>query len=47
LPIGVEDSFVGVVDLIKMQSIIWKDESLGAEFTYGEIPADLKAQAAE
>jgi elongation factor G len=47
LPIGVEDKFIGVVDLVKMQSIVWKDDQLGAEYTYGEIPEDLKAQAAE
>ena len=47
LPIGIEDEFQGVVDLVKMQSIIWKDGSLGAEYTYGEIPADLKAKADE
>lgn len=47
LPIGIEDEFRGVVDLVKMQSIIWKDGSLGAEYTYGEIPADLKAKADE
>jgi elongation factor G len=47
LPIGVEDEFQGVVDLVKMQSIIWKDGSLGAEYAYGEIPADLKDKANE
>ena len=47
LPIGLEDEFQGVVDLVKMQSIIWKNESLGAEYTYGEIPDDLKAKANE
>lgn len=47
LPIGSEELFVGVVDLIKMKAIIWKDESLGAEFSYEEIPADMKAQAEE
>lgn len=47
LPIGIEDSFVGVVDLVKMQSVIWKDESLGAEFSYGDIPADMLEQASE
>ncbi|XVN42312.1 MAG: elongation factor G [Candidatus Rickettsia vulgarisii] len=41
LPIGIEENFKGVIDLIKMQAIIWKDESLGAEYTYGEIPADM------
>jgi elongation factor G len=45
LPIGSEELFVGVVDLIKMKAIIWKDESLGAEFSYEEIPADMKDQA--
>ncbi|HYM30910.1 MAG TPA: elongation factor G [Candidatus Cybelea sp.] len=47
LPIGVESDFVGVVDLLKNKAIIWKDESLGAEFTYGDVPADLKDEAAE
>ncbi|MFD2262328.1 elongation factor G [Lacibacterium aquatile] len=47
LPIGVESEFAGMVDLIKMQAIIWKDESLGAEFYYTDIPADLADKAAE
>ncbi len=47
LPIGVESSFVGIVDLVAMKSLVWKDEALGAEFVVGEIPADLKAQADE
>ncbi|MQA67328.1 MAG: elongation factor G [Alphaproteobacteria bacterium] len=47
LPIGVESDFVGVVDLIRMQAIVWKDETLGAEFEYKDIPADMKAQADE
>ncbi len=47
LPIGAEADFVGVVDLIEMQAIRWKDESLGAEFVYEDIPADLADQAAE
>ena len=47
LPIGIEDEFIGVVDLVKMQSIVWKGGDLGAEYTYGEIPADLKAKAEE
>jgi elongation factor G len=46
LPIGAEDSFVGLVDLLKMKAIIWKDESLGAEFTYEDIPADMADDAA-
>ncbi len=47
LPIGGESDFVGVVDLIKMRAIVWKDESLGAEFEYKDIPADLADKAAE
>jgi elongation factor G len=47
LPIGIESDFVGVVDLVRMKAIKWKDESLGAEFYEDEIPADLADQAAE
>jgi len=47
LPVGVEADFAGVVDLLKMKAIIWKDESLGAEFEYVDIPADMADQAAE
>jgi elongation factor G len=47
LPIGAESSYVGLVDLLTMKSLIWKDEALGAEFVVGDIPADLKDQAAE
>jgi elongation factor G len=47
LPIGSEDKFQGVVDLIKMQAIIWKNEDLGAEFTYTSIPEDLIERANE
>jgi elongation factor G len=47
LPIGVESDFAGVVDLVRMKGIIWKDETLGAEFVVGEIPADMKAKADE
>jgi len=46
LPIGAEAEFLGVVDLIKMKGIVWKDETLGAEFDEGEIPAELAEQAA-
>jgi len=46
LPIGAEAEFVGLVDLIKMKGIIWKDETLGAEFDVGEIPAELAEQVA-
>ncbi|REJ77757.1 MAG: elongation factor G [Acidobacteria bacterium] len=45
LPIGAEDHFKGVVDLITMQSLLWKDETKGAEYVTGEIPEELKADA--
>jgi elongation factor G len=41
LPIGAEDGFVGVVDLIKMKSIFWDEETQGMKFEYREIPADM------
>src|SRR5574339_115110 len=47
LPIGAENNFKGLVDLVKMQGIIWNDESLGAKFDYVDIPADLVDQAKE
>ena len=47
LPIGAEADFVGLVDLVNERAIIWKDESLGAEFSYADIPADLVDKAAE
>ncbi|MBL0338620.1 MAG: elongation factor G [Rhodospirillaceae bacterium] len=47
LPIGEESSFTGVVDLVSMKGIVWKDETLGAEFVVGEIPANLKKKALE
>ena len=46
LPIGAESDFVGVVDLVKMRAIIWTDETLGAEFSEQDIPAELADQAA-
>jgi len=45
LPVGIESSLKGIVDLIKMKAVIWKDEKLGAEFEIVEIPAELKEQA--
>ena len=45
IPVGIESSLKGVVDLVKMKAILWKDETLGAEFEYVEIPSDLKDQA--
>jgi len=47
LPIGAENEFKGVVDLIEMKALIWHDEALGAEWDVVEIPADLKARAEE
>ena len=41
VPIGAEENFKGVVDLIKMKAILWHDESMGAEYDIEEIPADL------
>jgi len=47
LPIGAESDFKGLVDLVNNRAIIWKDESLGAEFFYEDAPADLADKAAE
>jgi elongation factor G len=47
LPIGAETEFLGVVDLIEMKALIWRDESLGAAWDVVEIPADLQAKAEE
>src|SRR6476660_1708738 len=45
LPIGSEDHFLGVVDLIKMKSITYKDETMGADYIVGDIPADMLEEA--
>jgi elongation factor G len=47
LPIGAEDDFVGVVDLIRMQEIWWDDSTQGTRFEYREVPADMKELCAE
>jgi len=47
IPIGAEENFTGVIDLIKMKAIIWDEASQGMKFTYEEIPADLLATAKE
>jgi len=47
LPYGAEDSFVGVIDLVKMQAIVWDEASLGVKFSYQQIPAELAALAQE
>src|SRR5204862_7864254 len=45
LPIGSENDFVGVLDLVAMNAVKWRDESLGAEFDVVEIPAEMKVEA--
>ena len=47
IPIGAEENFKGVVDLIKMKAILWHDETMGADYEVDEIPADLVAEAEE
>ena len=44
VPIGAEENFKGLVDLIKMKAILWHDETMGAEYDIEEIPADLQAE---
>ena len=45
LPIGIEADFVGLIDLVSMKAIVWRDESLGAKFDIVEIPAEYKEKA--
>ena len=47
IPIGAEDHFQGVVDLVKMKAILWDDESQGVKFSYKEIPGNLVELARE
>ena len=47
LPIGTEDKFVGVVDLVRMKAVRWKDETMGADYVVEDIPADMLDQARE
>ena len=47
IPIGAEENFKGVVDLIKMKAILWHDETMGADYDLEEIPADLVDEANE
>ena len=47
VPIGAEENFKGLVDLIKMKAILWHDETMGAEYDVEEIPADLQAECDE
>ena len=45
LPVGAEDHFEGVIDLVKMKAIIWDDASQGVRFEYRDIPANMQAEA--
>ncbi len=47
IPIGAEETFKGVVDLIKMKAIYWHDETMGAEYSVEDVPAELQAEAEE
>ncbi len=47
IPIGAEETFKGVVDLVTMKAIFWHDETMGAEYTVDEIPANLREEAEE
>ncbi len=47
IPVGAEDQFKGVVDLVQMKALIWRDETLGAQYDVVDIPADLEAKAKE
>jgi elongation factor G len=47
LPIGAEEKFLGVVDLVEMRGVIWHDETLGSQYDVVDIPEELRAQAKE
>ncbi|MEA3404997.1 MAG: elongation factor G [Pseudomonadota bacterium] len=47
LPIGAEDTFIGVVDLVKMKAIYWEEENMGMEYRYEDIPADMQDECEE
>ena len=47
IPIGAEENFKGVIDLVTMKAILWHDETMGAEYEVAEIPAELQAEAQE
>ncbi len=47
LPVGVETGYAGILDLVKMKAVVWKEEALGAEYAEEEVPADLAEQAAQ
>ncbi|MGC6391610.1 MAG: elongation factor G [Alphaproteobacteria bacterium] len=47
IPVGAEDKYEGLIDLIRMKNVVWEGENLGASYTYEDIPEDLKDQAEE
>jgi elongation factor G len=47
IPVGAEDQFKGVIDLVEMKAILWRDETLGAQYDVAEIPQEYKDQAAD
>jgi elongation factor G len=47
VPIGAEENFKGVIDLVSMKAIVWKDEAMGADYSVEDIPADLQELAEE
>jgi elongation factor G len=47
IPIGAEEKFLGIVDLVEMKAIVWRDETLGSEYDTGEIPEELVEKAKE
>ncbi|BDQ29627.1 hypothetical protein ASB7_14640 [Helicobacter ailurogastricus] len=47
IPIGAEDTFIGVIDLVAMKAIVWNNEAMGAKYDVQEIPSDLQAKAQE
>jgi elongation factor G len=47
IPVGAEDQFKGIIDLVEMKAVLWRDETLGAEFDVVEIPEEMAAQARE
>ncbi len=47
LPIGAEESFIGIVDLVKMQAVYWEEENMGMEYRYEDVPADMLEEAEE
>ncbi|NCU95736.1 MAG: elongation factor G, partial [Betaproteobacteria bacterium] len=47
IPIGAEEGFTGVVDLVKMKAVLWDDSTQGTKFEYGDIPSELQAKAQE